>query len=128
MMEPRASFRALARLDAAANRLFSSRANPLYHSGALTVALLVVLIVTGLYLLLFYRIGAPYASVDAITAQSWSGRWIRGVHRFASDAAVVAAAVHAFRLYAQRRTWGPRALAWVSGLVLLAVIFVSGWT
>ncbi|MEX2609229.1 MAG: cytochrome b N-terminal domain-containing protein [Gemmatimonadota bacterium] len=128
MMEPRASFRALARLDAAANRVFGSRANPLYHSGALTVALLGVLIVTGLYLLLFYRIGAPYASVDAITAQSWSGRWIRGVHRFASDAAVVAAAVHAFRLYAQRRTWGPRALAWVSGLVLLAVIFVSGWT
>jgi ferredoxin len=127
-MKPRASFRALARLDAAANRVYGSRANPLYHSGALTVALLGVLIVTGLYLLLFYRIGAPYDSVAGITAQRWIGRWVRGVHRFASDAAVVAAALHAFRLYAQRRTWGPRALAWVSGLVLLAVIFVSGWT
>jgi len=40
----------------------------------------------------------------------------------------VAAAVHAFRMYAQRRTWGPRALAWVSGLVLVGVILVTGWT
>jgi ferredoxin/coenzyme F420-reducing hydrogenase delta subunit len=127
-MQPRAGFRALARLDAVVNRAFTARHNPLYHSGAITVGLLVVLIVTGVYLLLFYRLGAPYASVVAIHEQAWMGRWIRGLHRLASDAAVVAAAVHAFRMYAQRRTWGPRALAWVSGLVLLGVVFVSGWT
>jgi ferredoxin len=31
-------------------------------------------------------------------------------------------------MYAQRRTWGPRALAWVSGVVLVGVILASGWT
>ena len=92
------------------------------------MALLAVLLVTGIYLLLFYRIGAPYASVRAIHEQVWLGRWIRGVHRFASDAAVVMAAIHAFRMYAQRRTWGPRALAWISGVFLLGIFFVSGWT
>jgi len=100
----------------------------LYHSGAITVGLLGVLLVTGIYLLVYYRLGAPYESVARLNEQAWSGRWIRSLHRFASDAAVVAAAVHAFRMYAQRRSWGPRALAWVSGVVLLAVIFVSGWT
>lgn len=118
----------LTRLDAWANRLYGSRYNPLYHSGAIVIGLLLVLVATGLYLLLFYRVGAPWASVARITEQAWLGRWIRGVHRFASDAAVVAAAVHAFRMYAQHRSWGPRALAWVSGLALLAVIFVCGWT
>jgi ferredoxin/coenzyme F420-reducing hydrogenase delta subunit len=115
-------------MDAWLNRVYTSRYNPLYHSGAITIVMLGVLIATGLYLLLFYRIGAPYASVARLDGQVWAGRWIRGLHRFASDAAVVAALVHAFRMYAQRRTWGARALAWVSGVILLAVILVSGWT
>lgn len=127
-MEPRLSFRVLTRIDAYLNRIYTSKHNPLYHSGALTIGLLAVLLVTGLYLLLFYRLGAPYASVTRIHEQVWLGRWIRGLHRFASDAALVAAAVHAFRMYAQRRSWGPRALAWVSGVVLVGVVLVSGWT
>ena len=114
--------------DRWANRLYGARWNPLYASGAVAVGLLAVLLITGLYLLLFYRIGAPYASVARITADPWLGRWIRGLHRYASDAAVVAVAVHAFRMFAQGRSWGPRALAWVSGLVLLFVLFVCGWT
>jgi ferredoxin/coenzyme F420-reducing hydrogenase delta subunit len=92
------------------------------------VALLVVLLLTGIYLLLFYRIGAPYASVRALHEQIWLGRWIRGLHRFASDAAVVMTVVHAFRMYAQRRTWGPRALAWISGVCLVGIFLLSGWT
>jgi ferredoxin/coenzyme F420-reducing hydrogenase delta subunit len=127
-MQPSTGFRAMTRVDGLFNRIYTSKHNPLYHSGAITIGLLAVLVVTGVYLLLFYRLGAPYASVAAIHDQVWAGRWIRGLHRLASDAAVVAAAVHAFRMYAQRRTWGPRALAWVSGLVLFGVIFVSGWT
>jgi ferredoxin/coenzyme F420-reducing hydrogenase delta subunit len=127
-MQPRISFRVLSRVDAWANRVHGSKYNPLYHSGALTLALLIVLLVTGLYLLLFYRLGAPHGSVARITEQAWAGRWIRSLHRFASDAAIVAAVVHGFRMYAQRRTWGPRALAWLSGIVLVAVILISGWT
>src|SRR5688500_8740795 len=100
-MKPRLSYRVLARVDALCNRVYTSRFNPLYHSGALTVGLLGVLLITGVYLLLFYRIGAPYASVAIITGDVWVGRWVRGVHRFASDAAVVATVVHAFRMFAQ---------------------------
>src|SRR5579885_3628612 len=128
MALPRGLRRALARADAAMNRLYGWRYNPLYHSGALVVALLLVILATGVYLLLFYRIGAPFASGARIADQVWLGRWIRALHRYASDAAVVAAAVHALRILAQGRTWGPRALAWVTGLVLLFVIFLCGWT
>ncbi len=120
--------RVMARADAAMNRLYGWRHNPLYMSGTLAAVSLAVVLVTGIYLLLFYRIGAPYASVARITDQVWAGRWIRSLHRFASDAAVLAAAVHALRLFVQDRSWGPRALAWVSGLVLLFSIFVCGWT
>jgi ferredoxin len=123
-----AARRILVRLDTAMNRLYGWRGNPIYQSGALTVALLLLLIATGIYLLLFYRVGSPYESVGRITDQVWLGRWIRGLHRYASDAAVVAAALHAFRLYAQGRRWGPRTLAWVSGVALFGLILLCGWT
>ncbi len=110
------------------NALYTWRFNPLYHSGAVTQMLMVVLMVTGVYLIFFYRISAPYESVDRITNQVWFGRWIRSFHRYASDAAVVSIAFHMLRVFVQDRTWGPRTLAWISGLTLLFVTFVCGWT
>jgi ferredoxin len=120
--------RSMAALDAFFDRLYGWRYNPLYQSGTIAVLLLVVLLVTGLYLLLFYRIGAPYDSVARIQDQVWGGRWIRGLHRYASDAAVVAIFVHALRMGLRRRTWGPRALAWISGLALFGLFFFIAMT
>ncbi|HWP39158.1 MAG TPA: cytochrome b N-terminal domain-containing protein [Gemmatimonadales bacterium] len=118
----------LAPADALMNRLYTWRFNPLYHSGALVVVFFLIILVTGIYLLFFYRIGAPYASVERLRDQWWLGGWIRSLHRYASDGAVVAILIHMFRMFAQGRSWGPRALAWVSGLVMLFVVLVSGWT
>lgn len=120
--------RPLAAADALCNRLYGWRFNPLYQSGTIVVALLIVLIGTGIWLLLFYRVGAPWESVARLTANPWTGNWVRGLHRYASDAALVAAAVHALRMFAQQRAWGPRAMAWVSGVVLVGVMAVCGVT
>lgn len=118
----------LAAADAFANRVYGSRYNPLYQSGTIAVALLLLLIVTGLWLVLFYRIGTPWESVARITRDPWTGAWVRAVHRYASDAAVVATLIHAIRILVQRRTWGPRALAWLSGVVLLGLVLLCGVT
>ncbi len=120
--------RILARLDAWANALYGWRGNPLYHSGAIAIVMLIVLLVTGLYLIFFYRLGAPHASMVRIQEQVWAGRWLRALHRYAADVALLAAGVHALRLWLQRRTWGPRTLAWLSGLFLVGLILVCGWT
>lgn len=120
--------RPLAALDALANRLYGERANPLYQSGTIAVLLLVVLLITGLWLLLFYRVGAPWDSVARLQANPWIGSWVRALHRYASDAAVVAILVHLVRMYAEGRAWGPRALAWLSGIVLLGLVLIIGWT
>ena len=120
--------RALAWADAALNRFYGWRLNPLYHSGVITVALFVVLLVTGLYLVFVYRLAAPYESVARLADQPWLGGWIRSLHRYASDAAVIAALVHALRMFAHNRTWGPRVLAWTSGILLFGIVLVCGWT
>ena len=124
----RLALRLLTAADAACNRLYGWRANPLYQSGTIVIALLLVLIVTGLWLIFFYRVGAPYSSVSDIASNAWLGRWIRTVHRYASDAAVVFTLVHLWRMFAQGRSWGPRALAWTSGVVALGLLFVCGLT
>jgi ferredoxin/coenzyme F420-reducing hydrogenase delta subunit len=124
----RLALRLLTAADTVANRLYGQRFNPLYQSGTIVVALYLVLLVTGLWLILFYRVGTPWESVAWITASPWTGRWVRSLHRYASDLAVVATAVHAFRMFAQGRTRGARTLAWTSGSLLFFLIMVCGWT
>jgi ferredoxin/coenzyme F420-reducing hydrogenase delta subunit len=129
---PRASerlpLRLLTTLDALCNRLYGWRYNPLYQSGTIVVALYLVLVATGVWLTVFYRVGAPWESVARINASPWAGSWARALHRYASDLAVLATIVHAVRMFAQARSWGPRTLAWISGVVLLLLVFVCGWT
>jgi Pyruvate/2-oxoacid:ferredoxin oxidoreductase delta subunit/coenzyme F420-reducing hydrogenase delta subunit len=124
----RLALRILTVADTVGNRLYGQRFNPLYQSGTLVVALYLVVIVTGLWLLLFYRVGAPWESVAHVTASPWTGNWVRGLHRYASDLAVVATGIHAFRMFAQARNRGARTLAWVSGCLLLLLTLVCGWT
>jgi len=85
-------------------------------------------VVTGVYLLFVYEVARPYASVRAIQGDPWLGRWIRALHRYASDATVLFVAIHAVRMFVERKTWGPRTLAWLTGLGLAAMLLFSGVT
>jgi ferredoxin len=124
----RSARRILLAVDATATRLYGWAGNPVHQTGTVAVAMLLVLLATGLYLVLFYRVGSPAASVARIAADPWLGSWIRSLHRYASDVFVIAAVLHALRMFAQARSWGPRTLAWVSGLVLLGTGLVCAWT
>jgi coenzyme F420-reducing hydrogenase delta subunit/Pyruvate/2-oxoacid:ferredoxin oxidoreductase delta subunit len=114
-------------LDAFFNRVYTSEWNPLYKSGALAVTFLLLTLVTGVYLFLFYELSDPYGSVSRLDA-TWLGALMRSVHRYAADLAVVAVALHALKMLSTGRTWGPRALAWVTGTLLLGVVLLCGWT
>lgn len=127
-LQQRGIRRTLTALDAAATRLYRWPWNPLHQSGTVAVVMLLVLIGTGFFLLLFYRVGAPAASVAHLAADPWLGAWIRSLHRYSSDLFVIAAVLHLLRMFAQGRSWGPRTLAWVSGLSLLGAGLICAWT
>jgi ferredoxin len=118
----------LAVLDRVFDRVYSSSANPLHRTGTLAVLCLAVTLVTGVYLLLVYEIARPYESVAAVQDDVLLGRWMRALHRYASDATVVAVVLHVLRVIVQGKTWGPRALAWVTGVVLTGMMWVSAIT
>ena len=119
--------RVLVPVESFFNRVYGSRWNPLYKSGPLALAFLGVALVTGIYLFIFYKIADPYGSVARLDA-TWHGSFMRSLHRYSADLAVVAIAIHAFKMLVSGRTWGPRALAWRSGILLLGGVLFCGWT
>jgi ferredoxin len=118
----------VAAVDRVFDRVYSSAYNPLYRTGTLASLCLTVALVSGVYLLFVYEIARPWDSVAAIQADALVGRWVRAIHRYSSDAAVVAVALHVLRLLAQGKTWGPRMLAWITGGLLTGMMFVSAIT
>lgn len=107
----------------------SPQFNPLYHTGTITIFLLLVILVTGIYLTLFYPFGfeASYRAVAGIEANLF-GRLMRALHRYASDAAVVVALLHGWRTFFQDRFRGPRWLAWVTGIAMAVFVWAIGVT
>jgi ferredoxin/coenzyme F420-reducing hydrogenase delta subunit len=118
----------VAAVDGLFDRAYTSAYNPLYRTGTLASLCLAVALITGIYLLFVYEIARPWDSVAAIQGDPYLGRWIRALHRYASDAAVVAVVLHVLRLFVHGKTWGPRALAWITGVLLTAMMFVSAVT
>ena len=85
------------------------RFNPLYHTGTITVFLLLIILVTGVYLTMFYQFGfaGSYRAISNVQA-SFVGRVIRALHRYASDLAVIFALLHGWRTFFMDRFRGPR--------------------
>ncbi|MFN8413079.1 MAG: cytochrome b N-terminal domain-containing protein [Anaerolineales bacterium] len=106
-----------------------SRFNPLYHTGTITIFLLFVILLTGIYLTLFYPFGfdVSYQAVAKIEGNLVS-RIIRALHRYASDAAVIFALLHGWRTFFQDRFRGPRWLAWVTGVGMAFIVWAIGIT
>ncbi|MFC1997634.1 hydrogenase iron-sulfur subunit [Chloroflexota bacterium] len=101
--------------------------NPLYHTGTITVLLLFIILVTGIYLTMFYQFGfeASYLAVSKIEA-NFVGRVMRALHRYASDVAVIFALLHGWRTFFQDRFRGPRWLAWTTGIGMAAFVWLIG--
>lgn len=103
--------------------------NPLYHTGTITALLLVVIIVTGVYLTMFYQFGFTdsYTAVSRVEASA-VGRIMRALHRYASDLALIAALLHGWRIFFSDRFRGPRRRRWLTGVLMASFVWVAGIT
>jgi coenzyme F420-reducing hydrogenase delta subunit/Pyruvate/2-oxoacid:ferredoxin oxidoreductase delta subunit len=118
-------------LEVLVDRVVSSSLNPLYHSGTIAVFSLAVACVTGIYLFIFYRVGteAAHQSIEGIMAHPLGiGSLMRSLHRYASDAALLAAVLHGAKMFLNDRFSRARWIGWVTGLILVALVWVTGAT
>jgi NAD(P)H-flavin reductase len=88
-----------------------------------------LVVASGLYLYAFFEtsVSGAYDSVEALThAQPWAGGVLRSIHRYASDGVVITMLLHVARHWTFDRYRGFRWFSWVSGAVVLALVYVSG--
>ena len=117
------------RMEAVGNRVFGDRLNPMYYLGATSYWMFWIVVASGLYVYAFYETGIDktYASMESITHGQWfAGGIMRSVHRYASDAMVLTMLLHMARHFAFDRYRGFRAFSWVTGVVVLWLVYASG--
>ena len=104
--------------------------NWLYCFGGITFVLIVIQIVTGIFLTMYYVPSPEHAftSVEYISKEVTYGRLIRGMHRIGSSGVVVMVIIHMLRVYFHGAYKKPRELNWVAGIGLLLIIFGFGFT
>ena len=124
----RAAFGALRRPMAKA---YDSAENPLNHLGAMTVFFLWIVLVSGIWLLIFFRtsVSGAFQSVEYLTREQWYlGGIMRSLHRYASDAAIVTILLHLVKEFVFNRYRSKRWFSWVTGIPLIWIIFPLGIT
>jgi coenzyme F420-reducing hydrogenase delta subunit/ferredoxin len=119
--------RLVERVDAVFDWAFGYRANPLRHLGALGFYLFWIILASGIYLYFAFDATATGAhrSIDELT-RTPVGALARGLHRYASDAFVLVIALHLLRELLLGRFTGARWFPWVTGVVLIGLVYASG--
>lgn len=113
------------------SRAFNSDTNPLNHLGAMTIFFFWIVLVSGVWLLIFFRtsVSGAFESVEYLTHEQWYlGGVMRSLHRYASDAAIVTILVHIFKEFVFNHYRGKRWFTWVTGVPLVWMVFPLGIT
>ena len=117
------------RAEAAYDRPFGPRWNPLRQLGTLSFFLYWVVAGSGIYLYILFdtSVAGVYQSIEYLTHGQWYlGGVMRSLHRYASDAMVVTAALHLTREFVFDRYRDVRWFTWFTGVPILWFLFISG--
>ena len=100
-----------------------------YYWGGISLLFFVVQLFTGILLLVYYRPGKDaFESVRQITYDIDFGWLIRSAHSWSANLMVFAVFVHLFSVYFMKAYRKPREFGWWSGLILLAVVLLFGFS
>jgi cytochrome b6 len=100
-----------------------------YYWGGISLFLFLVQCFTGVLLLVYYRPGAEaYESVRQITFVMHFGWLIRSAHAWSASLMIFSILVHMFSVYFMKAYRKPREFGWLSGMVLLGIASVFGFS
>ena len=117
------------RVDAWLHHHISPDANPLLQTGAIANVLFAVAVASGIAMLFWYSPSVTKAYDSLATLDGYSlGGWVRTLHRYSSDACMLFVLLHTARVFFARKITEARWLPWVSGVVLLGLLWFIGWT
>ncbi|MEB3206810.1 MAG: cytochrome b N-terminal domain-containing protein [Vampirovibrionales bacterium] len=112
------------------NKIVSQKYNPFYYHGALPNLFIWALFLSGLLLFAYYvpTLEKAYPSIRYITYTLDFGNAMRSVHRYAADGMMIFVVLHMLRVWLTDRFREYRILPWITGVILLSIIFIVGLT
>lgn len=100
-----------------------------YYWGGISLFLFLVQLLTGILLLVYYRPGREaFESVRQITYDVDFGWLVRSAHSWAANLMVLAVFIHMFSVMLMKAYRKPREFGWWSGLFLLTLTMVFGFS
>jgi cytochrome b6 len=100
-----------------------------YYWGGISLFLFILQLLTGILLLVYFRPGKEaYESVRQITYDIEFGWLIRSAHAWSASLMVFAVFVHMFSVFFMKAYRKPREFGWWSGLALLGLTLVFGFS
>jgi quinol-cytochrome oxidoreductase complex cytochrome b subunit len=100
-----------------------------YYWGGLSLLFFLVQVFTGVLLLIYYRPGPDaYESVRQITYDTNFGWLIRSVHSWGANLMIATVGIHMFSVYFMKAYRKPREFGWWTGLMLLGLAMVFGFS
>jgi len=98
--------------------------------GGMALVLVLLLVGSGVLLLFAYEPSAEraYDSITALGGEVPFGQFVRNLHRWSGNLAVVIVVLHLLRVVFTGAYHGPRRANWVIGLVLLGLVLASNFT
>jgi quinol-cytochrome oxidoreductase complex cytochrome b subunit len=101
-----------------------------YYMGGIVLVLLILQIVTGALLMVYYvpDVRSAHASILHLNSQVDFGWFIRSLHSWGANLMILGAFFHLFSTYFMRAYRPPREITWLSGLLLLGLSFGFGFT
>ena len=115
-------------LDRAIGAVVPESLNPLLHTGAIAIVCILIATATGIVLLIWYRpsVFMAWESVEAMSNAPFTAGFLRSLHRYSSDAGLMFGTIHALRTFVEGRFDGARWLAWVTGGMLMVLLWSVG--
>lgn len=128
-MKPPAIRRLWERLEHSLDPIFPGGSNPLRNLGAIACLMFAVLLLSGIYLYVFFdtSVQGAWQSMNSLSLeQPYVGGWLRSMHRYAADAFMIATILHLIREWIMGHYSRFRRVTWLTGIPLLAFMYVSG--
>ena len=113
----------------------NNKRNPAYYIGSLLYISLIIQILIGTILAIYYvpTFDGAYKSITYITEKLLLfgfpiGFWLRNLHRYLADAVIILAIVRVFRFYFTADFKKPNELSWILSIIFLLFSTVFGFS
>lgn len=99
-----------------------------YAMGGIALFFFTVQIITGILLMVYYRPSQPWQSVQRIVNEVPFGNVVRSIHHWAANLMILSLFMHLFSTFFMKAYRAPREGTWLTGLMLLGLVMVFGFS